>query len=274
MHLTPRTFIVLGILFLLVPGYAIFEENESGVRPEGMAGAFIALADDISAIDFNPAGLMQVRSRQFQGFYKLLYGGVGVGLHTMQVSVGLPMGRLGTFGLRLQETGFQLHSERSLKLAHGFQLAEGLAFGYGLNGYNLMQRDFGQEFAFGLDIGMWTKIYRFWTAGFYVHNLNLPTIGQSDLPRFVALGLGFSPNPGIHSVLEFAKEPGMRTRVAFGQEFTIIPEHLILRAGVQTEPVRFAFGLGTGVERVRIDYALRSHSVLPWTHSVGITIKL
>jgi len=270
----PRAFILLGIFLFFLPGYAIFEENESGVRAEAMAGAFVALADDISAIDFNPAGLYQVRNQQFQGFYKLLYGGVGVGLHTMQVGACLPTGRLGTFGLRVQESGFQLHSERSLKLAHGFKLADGLFFGYGINGYNLVQRDFGQGFAFGLDLGMFTRIYRFWSAGFYVHNLNLPQIGGAELPRFIAIGLGFSPNPGIHSTLEFAKEPGMRTRVAFGQEFTIIPEHLVLRAGVQTEPVRFAFGLGTGVERVRVDYAIKTHSVLPLTHSFGVVVKL
>lgn len=268
--------LVVGAVFLLffvATVFAGFEENEAGVRAEGMAGAFVAIADDVSAINFNPAGLFQVGDRQAQFFYKLLYGGVGAGLHTTELAGCLPLPKIGTVGLRLQETGFDLQSQRSLKLAHGFQLAEGIGFGYGVNGYNLYQRELGSGFACGLDIGMFARVYRRWTAGFYVHNVNLPRIGTSDLPRLVCFGLGFSPGPGINSGLTLTKEPGMRTRVAFGQELEIIPENFILRAGVHTEPVRFTFGLGTGFKKVRVDYALATHPVLPLTHNLGLMIR-
>ncbi len=267
----PLLLIVWAVLFS--SGYAIFEDDGSGVRAEGMGGAFWALADDISAIDFNPAGLAQVQERQFEGFYKLLYSGVDVGLHTVYAGIGIPIKRLGTFGLRVQETGFFLQSQRSIKLAHGFELAEGIFFGYGLNGYNLSQKDYGQGWTAGLDLGMFARVHRFWSAGFYVHNINLPRIGESELPRVLAFGLGFSPTPGIHSTLGFSKEPGMRTRIALGQEFEIIPQYLTLRAGASTEPVSFSFGLGSGVERVRVDYALKTHPVLPLTHNFGVLVK-
>jgi hypothetical protein len=254
------------------PAAAMFEENESGVRPEGMGGAFTAVADDASAVDWNPAGLFQLERVQGQAFAKLLYGGVGAGLHTAQVGAAVPFGRLGAFGLRLQETGTALSSERSLKLAHGIQLADGLAFGWGLSGYNLAQQDFGQGFAVGLDVGAFGRIYRRWTAGFYAHNLNAPKLGGADLPRLLVFGLGFSPAPGIQSAVDVSKEPGMPTRVSIGQEFRIVEDYLTLRAGVQTEPVRLAFGLSTGYGPVQVDYALRTHPNLPLSHTAGLRL--
>ncbi|MEO0079841.1 MAG: hypothetical protein ABIK44_04095 [candidate division WOR-3 bacterium] len=264
---------VLAVLFAFHPALAGFEENESSVRAEGMAGAFTAVADDIGAMNFNPAGLFQVEVRQFQGFYKLLYGGAGVGLHTMEFGVCLPLPKLGTVGLRAQETGFELEAQRSLKLCHGFQLAEGLGFGYGLNGYNLSQKGLGQGFGFGLDLGLFCRVYRFWTAGFYVHNLNTPRLAGEELPRLLTFGLGFSPGPEIHSALDISKEPGQPTRIAVGQEFRIIQDHLTVRAGVQTEPVRLAFGLRLGVRQIFLDYAVLTHPVMPLTHDLGLLLQ-
>jgi hypothetical protein len=268
--------VVALLLLFAVPAPAMFEENESGVRAEGMGGAFTAVADDAAAVDFNPAGLFQVEAAQAQVFGKLLYGGAGAGLHTAHGVVVMPVARLGTMGLRLQETGFSLESQRSLKFAHGFRLAEGLAFGYGLNGYNLSQANFGQGFAFGLDLGLFARIYKMWSIGFYAHNVNMPRmgngVGNGDLPRLLVLGLGFSPASGINSAVDISKEPGQPTRVSVGQEFTIVENYLTLRAGVQTEPVRLSFGLRTGLARVHLDYAFRTHPTLPVTHNLGLVL--
>jgi hypothetical protein len=274
--------LVLLFVALVSPAPAMFEENESSVRAEGMASAFTAVADDVSAADFNPAGLFHVERAQAVVFGKLLYGGAGVGLHTAHFLLGVPVRGLGTMALRVQETGFELESERSLKFAHGFRLAgtatDGLAFGYGLNVYNLSQKGFGQGYAFGADAGLFARVYRMWTVGFYGHNLNMPTMGvagggQGDLPRLLVLGLGFSPAPGISSALDISKEPGRATRVSVGQEFRIVQDFLTLRAGVQTEPVRFSAGLRTGLARIHLDYAFRTHPILPVTHDLGLAIE-
>ncbi len=248
----------------------MFEDTESGVRAEGMAGAFAAVADDLSAVDFNPAGLHHLRTRSFVGVFKLLYGGAGTGLHTGSACIGLPLGRLGAVAVRMQETGFELQSQRSFKLAHGLVLADGLALGTGVSVYNLHQRDYGNGYAVGFDVGMWGRVYRYWTVGCYIHNLNMPSIGSSDLPRLLSFGLGYSPKPGIQSAVDISKEPGKPTRLSVGQEFRIVQDHLTVRAGVQTEPVRMCFGLRAGTERLHLDYALVSHPVLPFTHGFGV----
>ncbi len=43
----------------------------------GMGGAFVALADDTSAILFNPAGLGQIEKAELAAAYDKLYAGLG-----------------------------------------------------------------------------------------------------------------------------------------------------------------------------------------------------
>ncbi len=273
---------ILAVALAAVPGQAMFEEDGASVRAEGMAGAFTAVADDASAAWYNPGGLVQVEGPQFHGFYKLLYGGVGVNLHSGHAGFAMPVRKAGTFCLAVQETGFELHSERTVRMSHGFELARDIGFGYGLTGYNVFQKGAGPEkedlsgFGFGLDLGVLARIYRVWTAGFMVRNLNQPKIGEgpeAEVPVCLRFGLGFHPGQGIHSALDVDKEPGKSTNIRVGQEFRIIRDHLVLRAGVQTSPVQMAFGLRTGLSNVHLDYALKTHSILPMTHDLGVMLE-
>ncbi len=269
-----RLLVLASVLLAVSTARAAFEERRSGVRADGMGGAFTAIADDVSAIDYNPAGLAAVGRAGAAAFGRLLYGGVGVGLHTANAAFCLPVGRAGTVAVGLQETGFELLSERSLRLAHGIKLADGLFFGYALNGYNLYQAgDYGSGFAAGADLALLGVVYETWRVGFLAHNINRPKLGSSALPQALVFGLGYSPAPGINSALDVSKEPGQPTQLCVGQEFRIIQDYLTLRAGVRTEPVRFAAGFRTGLERVHIDYALQTHPVLPMTHTLGLAAE-
>ncbi len=257
-------------------GYAMFERNWATVRAEGMGGAFVAIADDAGAALLNPAGLYQVDVREFTGGYKWLYGGVGTDLHSANAIFSLPVARIGTTSLALVETGFEQHSERTVRLSHGISLAEGLAFGYGLSGYNLYQKNIGSGYGFGLDLGMLARVYRIWTLGFSARNVNLPRIGrgeEGELPRMLVFGVGYSPSPGIRSALDLEKEPGKGTRLRVGQELRIIQDHLTIRVGVITLPVSFTFGFRAGVRFASLDYALATHSELGLTHSFGAVLQ-
>lgn len=268
---------LLGILAIFALSHAVFEDMEAGARPEGVAGAFTAVADDPSAVHFNPAGLQQVERFSLYTFYKLLYGGLGANLHNATMTAAVPIHpRVGTLGISIQEMGFALSSERALTVAHGIALLKDLNFGYGLTGYNIALKDLGQAFAFGLDVGLHARIYKRWNIGFFAHNLNMPQVGLDEktyLPRLLNLGLAYIPASGIVSSLDVSQEVGKPARFAFGQEFQIVENLLTLRAGVQTEPVRMAFGLSTGVRNIHLDYAMTTHPEMPLTHNLGLNIR-
>jgi hypothetical protein len=267
-----RRGIVIGLTALAaaLPAWAAFEDLESGVRPQGMGGAFTAVADDPSAIHWNPAGLAALEEIELIALYKHLFGGPE-GLHNATLDVALPT-RWGHFGASLQEVGFELESERVLTLSGALQLTEDLAVGLNAVGYQLYQKRFGTGLAVGFDVGLLATVYRRWRLGFFAHNLNNPTLGADyryDLPRLVNVGLAYIPFEGVISSLDLSKEVGKGTRLQAGQEFAIFDDLLVLRAGIQTEPARYSAGLGTRIERLRFDYAVQNHEVLPLTHQVS-----
>jgi len=51
---------ILFILLLILPAYAVPLNFYSGARPMGMGGVFTAVADDVNAIFYNPAGVVFV----------------------------------------------------------------------------------------------------------------------------------------------------------------------------------------------------------------------
>lgn len=270
--------IIVLILISIGFGFAIFEDLESSTRAEGMASAFTAVSDDPSAMQFNPAGLMQINNLSLMAFYKLLYGRVGVNLRHICFNGVYPLNnRAGVIGIGLQQMGISLHSEKVFTISHSLNLIKDILFGYNIRTYQLSQTDYGSDLAFGLDLGVLTKIYKRWQYGFYIRNINSPTMGSDvkyNLPRILNVGVAYRPTTGIISTMDISKEVGKPTRIAVGQELEIIENYLTLRAGIQTEPIRFGFGLRTGIKNIYIDYALTTHSELPLTHNFGILINL
>lgn len=270
--------IIILLVLILSYSLAIYEDLESSARAEGMGNAFTAISDDPSAMQFNPAGLAQINNISLMGFYKLLYGGVGVNLHNFCVNLAYPINeKAGVVGISLQEMGMSLHSEKAFTLSHSVYLIKDIALGYNVRTYQLSQSDFGSTFTVGIDFGLLTRIYRRWQYGFFVRNINSPQMGRDvkyNLPRLISVGVAYRPTYGINSSLDISKEVGKPTRIAVGQEFQIIEDYLTVRAGLQTEPIRFAFGLRSGYKNIFVDYALTTHSELPLTHNFGILINL
>ncbi|MBP7310112.1 MAG: hypothetical protein KA984_02345, partial [Candidatus Cloacimonetes bacterium] len=73
----------------------------AGVKALGMGGAFVALADDGSALYWNPAGLSQIRDSELSAMHAFLYGGLASYDHITfvqplpnQVSIGFNWTRL------------------------------------------------------------------------------------------------------------------------------------------------------------------------------------
>jgi len=79
MEKRPYFFIfILAIFFFFHPAVicfaagtsgAIILKQTSGARPLGMGEAFVALADDVNALNFNPAGLVQIKRHEISVMY-------------------------------------------------------------------------------------------------------------------------------------------------------------------------------------------------------------
>ena len=81
----PRaTFFLLSFILSSGPAvaHAAFPDLGAGVRPMGMGGAYIAVAEDASAPLWNSAGLTQLRQRELTATYSALYVGLNAQLFT------------------------------------------------------------------------------------------------------------------------------------------------------------------------------------------------
>lgn len=81
----PYWWVGLLVFFFALPNYAQehgagdaahFLRAGLGARAYGLGGAFVALADDATAVYWNPAGLVQTSSFRFEGTYESRSGGL------------------------------------------------------------------------------------------------------------------------------------------------------------------------------------------------------
>jgi len=277
-----RLVFILCLFFFSKPLFPAFEDFKTGTRPNAMGGAFTALCDDHNAAFWNPAGLALVDGIEVYSSYKRFFGIVNNFAFTFCIP-----SKWGDFAISARETSVKgdytnaagtivkknttLEAERAFILSQGFHLIKEVLFGYNLVTYQLQNVRFEDYYAVGVDIGMLMEVYKRWKIGFFYHNLNSPVIGKEfthPLPEEISVGLSFLPFEGTATVLDLEKQMGYDINIKMGVEVSVIKELLIIRGGVETEPVGFSLGFGTGIKHLRINYAFKSHTELPITHIV------
>ncbi|MDO8806740.1 MAG: type IX secretion system membrane protein PorP/SprF [Elusimicrobiota bacterium] len=218
-----------ALLLFAAPAYAAFEDLGAGARGPGMGNAFTAVADDVYAIYYNPAGLALLERPELAASHTQHLVGLsdGSGLNTSFIGYVQPLkyGR-GTIGAAMQNFSIDgsFYSERAFYLSYGRGAPESLKL-YDLYwGFNLknLRRSFGSlpeassayngMTATGIpdpvlsgrsavsvidaDFGLLYKINKNYTAGLELMHLASPNIAFSSadtdrLPLHAKLGLNY-----------------------------------------------------------------------------------
>lgn len=138
-------FLLLALLLGVgAPAHAAFEDIGIGPRVSGMGNGFVAVADDVHSIYYNPAGLGSLIGTEFTSSYSRLFMGLDDGSSIGQSALGyaqpLKQGNWGAFGLgwtQLELSG--LYREQTIYLAYGKLVARELWGGSLLFGGALKQ---------------------------------------------------------------------------------------------------------------------------------------
>ncbi|MFH2202160.1 MAG: type IX secretion system membrane protein PorP/SprF [Elusimicrobiota bacterium] len=223
------SFILLAVLLAARPVQAAFEDLGAGARAPGMGNAFTAVADDVSAYHYNPAGLGLLRRAQMSTAFSRLHMGLtdGSNISLSQVAYARPVKKLGgTLGVAYHQLSLSgLYGERSIYVSYGKQVWEdetrGTLFAGGSfkhlsfsfdrppearNSMNLktaqvgvsdpvLDKDTGKS-AFDLDLGLLYRYQYRYFFGFAVQHLNEPDLAISSndsapLGRAMRLALGY-----------------------------------------------------------------------------------
>ena len=273
--------LALTVALLLSGGAASanFLEVETGARPMGMGGAFVAVADDVTALHWNPAGLARLGGFQLFGMRTSVYSVDGLSEDAVLAAYG--MGDQG-FGLGWMRTGakhvYDLYKEDTIVVGYGRETPiDGLAAGVALKRYSIDAPGYdyyndpafkeGGDASFAVDLGCLYGVGK-WKLGATVRNLGEPELSLLDTTQ--------EPDP-IYSEFRFGGSYVFREVMLLTAELRIpreVPEYyertntlnlgteiwfydaFALRAGLNMD--RITAGLGLKTKPVRIDVALLS----------------
>lgn len=293
-----RRQIILFLCLLLLPAVgqagltsgARIMEYPVSARAYGLAEAFSALADDASALHYNPAGLYAVPSYQvntsFQkGLYDTFYSHLGLAAPlSSQAGLGIGVSYLNGGAMDLT---FIDGTERRVTAQQDFLCA--LACGLLISGENavglsvkILHSTLAEEYqTFGIacDGGLRYQLLDDLNFALVVKNLG-PTLtydqGSDPLPTAVIAGCGYqyalAPEHRLLAALDIKKPLDLSYQLQVGAEYQF-NRMFFLRAGYKfgqdlTESV--AFGAGVEWAFFRFDYAAGLMDELGMNHYVSV----
>lgn len=198
-------FILLMSLFFSSPIFAAFNDIGVGARPLGLGGAFVALADDSNAANYNAAGLAYIEEIQIGATYAQRFNG----LITYNTIGGIvPLGRVGTLGanIGILTEDSDIYQEQTLRFSYGNTIFKQLGVGVNLKllGINFdAENEFVTEnpyftqtssSALSFDVGLIAKLFNSLNIGISVENLlpanmSISEANTDSVPQNIRAGI-------------------------------------------------------------------------------------
>lgn len=196
------------LIVLLFPAVAAATFNNIGVgaRPLGLGGAFVALADDSNAADYNAAGLGYIDRIHLGATHAQRFNGL---ITYNNISGIIPFGRAGSIGASLGILGedSEIYREQTVRLSYGNALFKQLGIGANLklfgtsfeaNEFVVENEYFAQtsSSAVSFDLGVIAKPFQSLGLGASVENLLPADMSVSDtqtdsVPLNIRAGLAY-----------------------------------------------------------------------------------
>lgn len=247
-----------------------FLDFAASARSLGMGGAHSAVADDASAVYWNPAGLAQINRKDIVTLYSSLFEDTNFGFF----GYAQPTVDMGTFGLGVvslrsgdfekrdeigQVQGSFSSADTAVLLSYGAPLSDRLALGGTIKGIR-QEIDTYSGSGLGLDAGalyQWKPRIQF---GLTARNIVSPKITLDSTaekyPFDIRGGVKFSGLKNILLALDLNKTTGRSVKPHFGAEWTAA-QLLIIRAGL--DETQMTAGLGFKINDWTLDYAFGYH---------------
>jgi len=279
-----------------------------GARAMGMGNAFVAMADDPTAVYWNPAGLDYIYQQSLTFFHAALpegglYDFLGYAYPTLDLGTfAIGIGRIGTGDIDQYDMagdkvgGSFSYDNYRLYLSYGLKLPYNISAGLSIKVlrqgfYNLSLVEYSGDVnatGVGMDLGILYKpefstspLLRDWSVGLNVQNMFQPQLKLGDITDVMPLALRFGlmrtiPIAGTGSVnilLDLDKSSTTDLAIFTGAEFNY--QNIgKLRLGFNKNSI--AFGAGVEYNMFQIDYAYGNPSydaMLPPIHRISLTVN-
>jgi len=273
-----------------------FLEIGTGARATAMGEAFTGIADDVTSIYWNPAGLGQVDNVQImlmhnQWFQNVVYEYAAGSLPLLNGALGLSATYVNYGSMdKLDESGFNLGSftayDLNLAAAYGMKISDNFLLGAGLK-LPMSVIDNASQTSFAVDLGFLYKISGFELLQIGLTIMNVGTkVGAATQPSQIKLGLGLMDAvDGLKVGLDVNRhifEDSLQ--INMGAEYlilnTLIPrlgyKIITEEAGLDSALVGLTAGLGFCYHfkdfGLGLDYAYAPYGDLGDTHRIALSL--
>jgi hypothetical protein len=259
-------------LFLLVLILILFSQGQTsgampeGVRPLGMGGAFVAVADDHHSIFYNPAGIIRTPGREISYIhnYETLQ-------NTYRVTLVSPDEGAGSFALTWEKEDENRLGVLSYAQGIGRALSWGVNYKYIKK--SIVNADEDSAKGTGWDLGILFKFSKF-SMGVAIYDFGDTEIEENDLfqerlEQETRFGLAVRPLKNVILALDLREEQDSGEKVLLGLE--IKEEASVLRVGVKGREL--TAGLRYMVGKFQIDYAYQRVEEEDSENLISITAK-
>ncbi|MEJ2722102.1 MAG: PorV/PorQ family protein, partial [bacterium] len=275
----------------------LFSQLGAGSRGIALGGAYSALADDASALYWNPAALRNVQTKQVAFMYMPLFGDFTGATYTFLGGV-YPTLNAGSFGLALMQVGtsFDAYDPSSRPLGEGDYADSQILIGYafersyrwlagrlatGANFKIVNQKvDPNSSTAPGVDLGFrWIPNF----AKSLAVGLNFKDLvgaeqklntDSDQTDRTIMAGIGytrpFDNGSALRVMLQLDMPERADTRFLAGAEY-IFSKYVSLRVGLDDQS--FTFGLGVVAKGFGFDYAFLNRDTAGSSHPVTFSAQ-
>lgn len=279
----PRGALVLVALLGATAARAQVQQVPIGVRAIGMGGAYSSLADDASALFWNPAGLAWIGHQEFSATRGDLFGS---GILDNQLALVLPLSGRQVAGIDWYHSGFDDgelgFGENRISAAWSLRFlswgSAALTGKYLTRTTELDGAALGRGSGLGMDLGAIvapTEALRLGVFGQDVFDTRLHYDGGgSDVVayrRTLRLGGSYAWRQVATVALD------LDDRWHLGLEVVPLPQ-LALRAGGQDDlhgddGATWSYGAGLKAGALHVDYAYEQHPMLRGSHHVGLSVN-
>lgn len=302
-----RKVFLITILMLLMAGTqagargvgtsaANFLKVGQAARPAGMGSAFVALADDINSLEWNPAGLAYLAPDYFDAAFEHVFSFGDVEYEILSYAQNLGEtygGGLQVLYRHMPDIDNNLEDENPQKvfdlawvLGYGFQVSN---FSVGLNIKFIMSR-LGPEDLFGeaADLGLLVHFMdKKISAGLAIRNLG-PDIKSDSLPLNIRGGVAYRDLFGekkehaVNAALEIDQPLDNRLNLRLGCEYWYL-QRAAVRVGfcqqlggndLQSDNFIHRMTAGASVcwADLQLDYAFVPYADLGASHRIGLVL--
>jgi len=314
LHHTYNIFILLVLIIFSFTfvygqnGQGGTEDNMSilgyGARALGLGKAFTALADDPTAVYWNPAGLEDLYQQQATFFHVSLWEGtsldyLGYAYPTIDMGTfGLGIGRIGVGDIPQTNTGGTVLGTFS-NAEYQIYLGYARKFPYNLTGgatIRMVRRSWSglqdesdlSSTGFALDLGVMYKPiwvgspwFQDWIFGLKINNFIEPQLKEGvqidDLPMTFKLGLlkkiRFVGGEFFTVLMDFDISEKRAMKVHIGSEYRVM-DYGDLRVGYSDGGLSFGAGVAYKMFRFDYSYGYNEYSdVLPGVHRISLSVN-